>query len=88
MACSGSHPATRMIYTGPAQPRNPLDKPPLAFDQIFGGITQAEADAHRKRSVLDAVVRAQAQGQKVGAAVDPANPRIAFVADNETACFD
>ena len=40
-----------------------------------------------KYLVLDAVVRAQAEGKKVGAPVDPDNPRIAFVAEGESRCF-
>jgi 2',3'-cyclic-nucleotide 2'-phosphodiesterase (5'-nucleotidase family) len=38
--------------------------------------------------VLDAVIRAQAQGEAVGEAVDPANPRIAFLSPDAEQCFD
>ena len=37
--------------------------------------------------VLDAVLNAQAKGEKVGKAVDPAERRIAFLQLGETACF-
>ncbi len=41
-----------------------------------------------KYLVLDAIVRAQAKGEKVGAPVDPENPRIAFVEEGASRCFD
>ena len=41
-----------------------------------------------KYRVLDAVLVAQATGKKVGAPVDPGNPRIAFVAEGKNACFE
>jgi hypothetical protein len=40
-----------------------------------------------KYLVLDAVIRAHAQGEKIGAAVDPANPRIAFANTANELCF-
>lgn len=68
----------------------------VAPDYLLRGGDGYEFPAHRERSrpgselkylVLDAIIRAQAQGEKVGEAVDPANPRIAFAGANETACF-
>ncbi|MBC8069173.1 MAG: DUF1552 domain-containing protein [Deltaproteobacteria bacterium] len=60
LGCGGLHPATRMIYTGPAMPRSPLDSPELAFSTLFGSVDpnelQAEKDARRRKSVLDRVV--------------------------------
>jgi hypothetical protein len=57
VGCGGLHPATRMIYTAPSMPRNPLDSPELAFDTLFGTISpdqeQAAKDALRRKSVLD-----------------------------------
>ena len=38
--------------------------------------------------VLDGILRAQAQGQAIGAAVDPQNPRIAFLPGGAERCFD
>ncbi len=58
--CGGLHPATRMIYSGPAQPRSPLDHPNQAFDALFGlvnpDLEQAQKDAVRRASVLDTVL--------------------------------
>ncbi|MCA9618658.1 MAG: DUF1552 domain-containing protein [Myxococcales bacterium] len=58
--CGGLHPATRMIYSGPAMPRSPLDSPNAAFDALFGAIDpnieQAQKDAVRRSSVLDTVL--------------------------------
>lgn len=58
--CGGLHPATRMIYTAPAQPRSPIDDPQSAFDTLFGSISpnleQAKKDAIRRKSVLDGVL--------------------------------
>lgn len=48
---------------------------------------QSRSGSELKYLVLDAVVRAQAEGKKVGAPVDPENPRIAFVAEGESRCF-
>lgn len=48
---------------------------------------RSRAGSELKYLVLDAVVRAQAEGRQVGAPVDPENPRIAFLADGESACF-
>jgi len=41
-----------------------------------------------KYLVLDAVIRAQSAGEKVGKAVDPDNPRIAYLAAGKTSCFE
>jgi hypothetical protein len=58
-ACGGLHPATRMIYSGPGMPKNPIDDPARAFDTLFGSINPdmaaAAALAARRASVLDAV---------------------------------
>lgn len=40
-----------------------------------------------KYLVLDAIMRAQAEGRQVGAAVDPANPRIVILKDPNAECF-
>ena len=40
-----------------------------------------------KYLVLDAVMAAQAQGKKVGAPVDPDNPRIVMLGDDGASCF-
>jgi 2',3'-cyclic-nucleotide 2'-phosphodiesterase (5'-nucleotidase family) len=40
-----------------------------------------------KYLVLDAVIRAQAAGQKVGAELDPTNPRFALLQQGKDACF-
>lgn len=56
--CGSSHPASRMIYTGPAEPRQPLDQPSLAWDQIFRDAAQPMPDTSqldRRRAILDAV---------------------------------
>jgi 5'-nucleotidase len=37
--------------------------------------------------VLDAIIDAQASGQKVGEAIDPGNPRFALLPAGQTACF-
>ena len=56
--CGGSHPATRMIYTGPAAPRQPLDTPGRAWDQIFMGLSEPEPDTTpiRRGAILDTVL--------------------------------
>jgi hypothetical protein len=58
-ACGGLHPAARMIYSAPGQPKSPIDDPTRAFDTLFGSVNpdaQAAArDALRRRSVLDTV---------------------------------
>lgn len=68
----------------------------VAPDYLLRGGDGYRFPAHRERSragselkylVLDAIVSAQALGQKVGAPVDPENPRIAFLQTVETACF-
>jgi len=41
-----------------------------------------------KYLVLDAIIRAQAEGRAVGAPVDPSKPRIALVAEQGGRCFD
>jgi hypothetical protein len=51
---SGAHPATRMIYTGAAAPRHPLQTPSQAFDHVFAAGLSGAALA-RRRAVLDAV---------------------------------
>jgi 2',3'-cyclic-nucleotide 2'-phosphodiesterase (5'-nucleotidase family) len=40
-----------------------------------------------KYLVLDAIMLAQAEGRQVGAAIDPANPRIVILEDAKTDCF-
>ena len=40
-----------------------------------------------KYLVLDAIIRAQAEGRKVGRAIDPVSPRIAFVETGKSDCF-
>jgi hypothetical protein len=55
----GSHPASRMIYTGPAEPRQPLDHPSLAWEQVFRDATQPEPDTSqlaRRTAILDTVI--------------------------------
>ncbi len=60
VGCAGLHPATRMIYSAPAQPRSPLDSPDAAFAALFSSISpdqeQAAKDATRRKSVLDAAL--------------------------------
>ena len=41
-----------------------------------------------KYLVLDAVIRAQSAGKTIGAAVDPAEPRIAMLAEGQDMCFE
>ena len=48
---------------------------------------RSRAGSELKYLVLDAVVRAQAEGEAVGAPVDPNNPRIAFVTEDGGVCF-
>lgn len=68
----------------------------VAPDYLLGGGDGYRFPEHRERSrpgselkylVLDAIVSAQALGQKVGELVDPENPRIAFLTTAETTCF-
>ena len=40
-----------------------------------------------KYLVLDAIIRAQAAGEKIGGPVDPLNPRIAMLAEGQASCF-
>lgn len=54
VVCGGSHPATRMIYTGPRSPRQPLDKPDIAFDHLFGSYGSEGVTKRRREAVLDA----------------------------------
>lgn len=57
--CGGSNPASRMIYAGPAQPRQPLDRPSLAWEQVFRDATQPVPDTSqllRRRAILDTVI--------------------------------
>ena len=67
----------------------------IGADYLFGGGDGYDFSAAREPSppgselkylVLDAVIRAQAEGQKIGALVDPDNPRIAFAAGGQ--CYD
>jgi hypothetical protein len=41
-ACGGSHPNARMIYTGPAAPRQTHHNPPRAWDQLFSSFVEPE----------------------------------------------
>ena len=41
-----------------------------------------------KYLVLDGIIRAQSEGSKIGANVDPDNRRIAFLSDEMTRCFE
>ena len=68
----------------------------VAPDYLLRGGDGYQFPEHRERSrpgselkylVLDAIIRAQAAGEKVGEAVDPANPRMAFVSENDAACY-
>ncbi|NOX69604.1 MAG: bifunctional metallophosphatase/5'-nucleotidase [Gammaproteobacteria bacterium] len=68
----------------------------VAPDYLLRGGDGYRFPSHRERSrpgselkylVLDAVVRAQAAGLKVGALVDPKNPRIQFAGDDGDKCF-
>jgi hypothetical protein len=57
--CGGSHPANRMIYSGPAAPRQPLEHPSIAWDQIFRDASKPEPDASqvtRRTAILDTVL--------------------------------
>ena len=59
--CGNQHPANRMIYSSPGNPKNPIDDPVKAFDSLFNGRVDANADAEalralRRRSVLDTVL--------------------------------
>jgi hypothetical protein len=58
-ACGGQHPASRMIYGGPSEPKSPVDDPLRAFQTFFPDLNPdmeaAARDALRRRSVLDAV---------------------------------
>ena len=65
-------------------------------DFLYRGGDGYSFPKHRKASrpaselkylVLDAVMAAQAQGRKVGAPVDPDNPRIIMLDSNGTGCF-
>ena len=47
----------------------------------------SKAGSELKYLVLDAIMSAQAQGLKVGASVDPTNPRIVVLDDPQTRCF-
>ena len=56
--CGGLHPANRMIYSAPGVTKNPLDDPSAAFEQLFGGEIDPDAEAaaraaFRRKSVLD-----------------------------------
>ena len=65
-------------------------------DFLFGGGDGYEIPKNRPVSrpaseliyrVLDAVINAKAEGQKVGAAIDPANPRYFELREEQQACF-
>ncbi|MEJ2171197.1 MAG: 5'-nucleotidase C-terminal domain-containing protein [Woeseiaceae bacterium] len=49
--------------------------------------TASRPGSELKYLVLDAIVRAHAEGRAVGEAVDPANPRIEILDAAQTACF-
>jgi hypothetical protein len=60
--CNGLHPANRMIYSSPGVIKNPIDDPIAAFEQIFGGTVDPDAEAaaraaFRRRSVLDTALQ-------------------------------
>ena len=68
----------------------------VAPDYLLRGGDGYQFPQHRERSrpaselkylVLDAVIRAQAAGAKVGAPVDPENPRIKFASPDSELCF-
>ncbi len=48
----------------------------------------SRAGSELKYLVLDAIIRAQAAGKTIGEAVDPLEPRIAFVNEGQDRCFD
>ena len=50
----GMHPAARMIYTGPAAPKTPLDDPMRAWMTLFGS-SVPDGTAARRARVLSAV---------------------------------
>jgi hypothetical protein len=57
--CGSSNPAFRMIYTAPAAPRHPLERPSLAWDQIFRDASAPEPDRSqvvRRTAILDTVL--------------------------------
>ena len=57
--CGNSNPAFRMIYTAPAAPRHPLDRPSLAWSQIFRDAVAPEPDTRqlaRRTAILDTVL--------------------------------
>ena len=69
----------------------------VAPDYLLRGGDGYEFPQHRERSrpaselkylVMDAIIRAQAAGAKVGMLVDPKNPRIAFRSANAERCFN
>lgn len=81
---------------GWAEIRGDRDYLVVAPDFLLRGGDGYRFPEHRERSrpgselkylVLDAIVIAQAQGKQVGEAVDPDNPRIAFVGEGQAACF-
>jgi hypothetical protein len=68
----------------------------VAPDYLFGGGDGYDFGKARdvsrpgselKYQVLDAVIRAQAEGEQVGEPVDPAEPRIAFLEPGQDHCF-
>jgi hypothetical protein len=54
LSCGGAHPASRMIYSGVAAPKTPVDSAARAWSTLFGS-AMTDADAIRRRSVLDTV---------------------------------
>ena len=65
-------------------------------DYLFGGGDGYEFPEHLEASkrgselkylVLDAVLRAQAQGKAIGKAVDPDNPRMVFLGESRAECW-
>jgi 2',3'-cyclic-nucleotide 2'-phosphodiesterase (5'-nucleotidase family) len=69
----------------------------VAPDFLYGGGDGYDFNAARdvsrpgselKYLVVDAIMRAQADGEEIGAPVDPANPRIAMLPGGESHCFE
>lgn len=68
----------------------------VVTDYLYGGGDGYQFPVERQASrpgselkylVLDAIMAAQARGEKVGTAVDPDNPRIHILANADDACF-
>jgi 2',3'-cyclic-nucleotide 2'-phosphodiesterase (5'-nucleotidase family) len=69
----------------------------VAPDFLYGGGDGYDFNAARdvsrpgselKYLVVDAIMRAQADGDEIGTPVDPANPRIAMLRGGESHCFE